>query len=334
MNSIHSHHFMAKQGRELEWDNIIRYFIDYLIAFKYTCIVSVSLLNWHLHQERAFVCPISTPMKTPKPNPKVEQDDSLLQVETVLEHLQSLEGQFQNVRGGLSHSHRLATLGTIASIIAHEYNNILTPMISYAQLSLAKPDDHELMKKAVEKALLGAERAAHISASLLGFAREADQNHAATLRSVIDEAVGCLARDPKKDGIELKVDVPEVLVAISPLNLQQVLLNLFLNARQAMRRTGGALSITARVEGSLVHITVADTGPGIPPEVKDRLFEPFVTHRPDTNPGDRKGTGLGLSICRDLIREAGGSISVESKPGKGAAFQITLPKADDIFQSR
>lgn len=262
--------------------------------------------------------------------------DQLATVEQLLAHFEALESQLQQVREGLTHSHRLATLGTIASIIAHEYNNILTPMISYAQLALASPDDMPLMRKAVEKALTGAERAAKISSSLLGFAREADQQHAARLAKTVEDAVACMARDPKKDGIELTVSVPDVLVAISPLNLEQVLVNLMLNARQAIKRGGGCLSVTARVEGSQVKIDVADTGPGIPPHILDRLFEPFVTFREppaEGQPAGGKGTGLGLCICRDLIRNAGGSITVESTPGKGATFHITLPKADDLFET-
>lgn len=262
------------------------------------------------------------------PNP-----EDLVRVEQLLEHFEKLEAQFQQVRDGLTHSHRLATLGTIASIIAHEYNNILTPIISYAQLALAKPGDAEFMKKALEKSLQGAERAAHISSSLLGFAREADQKHAAKLLTVVNESVACMAREPKKDGVQLTINVPDIQVAITPLSLQQVLVNLILNARQAMRKTGGKLTLTARVEKGLVHIDVADTGPGIPAHIKDRLFEPFVTSRnSEGEAGEKRGTGLGLCICRDLIRNAGGSITCDSTPGQGTTFHITLPKADDLFE--
>jgi len=282
------------------------------------------------------VAPAQPALPIPAQTPDVtsataHEPDELLPVENLLNHMQELESQLQQVREGLTHSHRLATLGTIASIIAHEYNNILTPMVSYAQLALAKPNDAALMRKAVEKALAGSERAAHISSSLLGFAREADQKHAARLRPVIDETIACMARDPRKDGIELTVDVPDIQLAISPLNLQQVLLNLFLNARQAMRRRGGKLCVNARVEARLATISIADTGPGIPEPIRDSLFEPFVTMRQNTATGETKGTGLGLSICRDLIRAAGGSIAVESTPGQGATFLITLPLADDLF---
>ncbi len=268
--------------------------------------------------------------------PEPSHPDQIAQIEKLLEHFEQLETQFQQVREGLTHSHRLATLGTIASIIAHEYNNILTPIVSYGQLALANTNDHEMLVKAVEKALSGAERAAHISSSLLGFAQEADQAQTADVRTTIDDALGCLARDPKKDGIELTIESPDVKVAMTPLNLQQVLVNLMLNAIQAMRGETGSLAITARVKGSLVHIDVADSGPGIPEQIKDRLFEPFVTLRkppPCDALSEPKGTGLGLCICRDLIRNAGGSITVESEPGKGTVFHLTIPKAQPLLES-
>jgi signal transduction histidine kinase len=266
---------------------------------------------------------------------KTPQPDELAHVEQLLEHFEQLEAQFQQVREGLTHSHRLATLGTIASVIAHEYNNILTPIMSYAQYALSPDADEAMMRKALEKVLLGAERAAKISSSLLGFAREADEQHVGRLSDAIKDAVGCLARDPAKDGIELIVDVPDVLIAMSPLNLQQVLLNLILNARKAMHRTGGTLRIVGREDGSVVRVSVSDSGPGIPQQILDRLFEPFVTHRIDQGEAtaERKGTGLGLCICRELLRNAGGSIDVESQPSRGATFNLVMPRADDLFES-
>lgn len=266
--------------------------------------------------------------------PAAPQQPEIETVGQLLTQFQQLERQLQEVREGLLHSHRLATLGTIASIIAHEYNNILTPIISYAHLALSRPDDHETLVKAVERALSGAERAARISSSLLGFAREADAQHAAPLRRTIDDAVACLGRDLDKDGITLTTDVPDVQVAMPPLNLQQVFVNLLLNARKVMG-TGGRLDIRGQASRGMVHISVADTGPGIPEEIRHRLFEPFVTQPVGSNGqgGERKGTGLGLAICRDLLRNAGGDISVDSQPGRGATFQLAIPKADDLFES-
>ncbi len=181
--------------------------------------------------------------------------DRLDHAEALIEHFERLETRFDEVRRHLTRSHRLTTLGTLASIIAHEYNNILTPIVSYAQMSLADPDNKELMRKAVEKSLAGAERAAKISSSLLGFSREHDRRQTAPLRQTIDEAVATLARPPERDGIALTVDVPEVELAIDPLSLQQVLVNLLLNARKAMRRTGGAVTIRAE----LLQVPTPDT---------------------------------------------------------------------------
>lgn len=275
----------------------------------------------------------------------------LAHVQDLLEHFEQIEAEFQLVRDGLTHSHRLTTLGTIASMVAHEYHNILTPMISYCQMALMAPDDAPLMHKAIEKALTAGQRAAQISSSILDFARESgDPESAAHLRQAIDDTLSCLARDPGKDGVELIIETPDVVVAMSSIKLQQVLINLILNALQAMRSMGkkvGRLSITGRVEGAALHLEVADTGPGVPTEILDRLFEPFVSHRPDkTNnslrlvgaeaPNDdadscanqMRGTGLGLCICRDLVRQAGGQISVTSRPGAGATFHLELPIAD------
>jgi len=246
----------------------------------------------------------------------------------ILEHFEQLEAQFEQLRRQLTHSHRLATLGMIASIIAHEYNNILTPMMSYAQLALMHEDDPELMRKALQKTVDGSERAARISASLLGFARDDDDDQPiANLPATIEQSFACLAREPEKDGIELTVDVPEINLAIRPLALQQVLVNLILNARKAMHSEGGRLHVSGELAEGVARIHLADTGPGIPEAIQDRLFEPFVTQPVRSGAGEPKGTGLGLCICRDLIQAAGGELTFDTQQGEGTTFHITLPLA-------
>ncbi len=254
----------------------------------------------------------------------------LADMERLLRHLEELEQQFDAMRAGLTHSHRLTTIGTIASVIAHEYNNILTPILTYSQLAQSSSDDVELMRKAIAKTLEGCERAAAISSSLLGFSRESDERAEAPLRETIDASVACQARPPEKDGIDFSVDVPDVTVAISPLKLQQVFVNLMLNARRVMKQQGGSLRVEATADEQQVHLSVIDTGPGIPTQMRERLFEPFATFRPEEahEKGGSKGTGLGLYICRDLIESAGGTIYCESVEGAGASFHILLPRAD------
>lgn len=252
------------------------------------------------------------------------------QAEQLLAELEQLETQLGQLREGLAQSHRLATLGTMASVIAHEFNNILTPVISYCQLALGDAADEKLRQKALIRALEGSQKAAEICSSMLGFARDDDGPNITQLSQAIDDVFTCLARDPKRDGIDVRINVdPSIHLAITPVAIQQVLLNLVLNARQAMHRNGGILAVSAStIEGdaSCVRITVADTGPGIPPDLLPDIFKPFVTRR-DNAASIEKGTGLGLAICHDLIKRAGGAITVESSDA-GAIFTIELPQAD------
>jgi len=252
-------------------------------------------------------------------------------IDSLLSELERVESQFEQVREHLTHTHRLATLGTLSSIVAHEYNNLLTPVINYARMALSDGSDSELMRKALQKCLDAAERATQVSHSLLGFCRQENDTTQAYLPDTVQEAVNCLGRDPAKDGIELITDAPELTVAMSPLNLQQVLVNLILNAKKAMRRSGGRLVIRGSPadKPNTATLEVADTGPGIPDAIREQLFEPFVTraHDSDEPVDDKSGTGLGLCVCRDLVHAAQGSINVASTPGEGTTFRITLPIA-------
>ena len=143
-----------------------------------------------------------------------------------------------------------------------------------------------------------------------------------------------LARDPEKDGIKLYIDIaPDACVCIRPLALQQVLLNLILNARAAMRGKPGELRITAQhCPFGISRISVSDTAPGINPSLASTIFQPFVTGQPTREVSNGStvltGTGLGLALCKQLVEQAGGSIAGASLPGHGAKFTITLPTAD------
>jgi signal transduction histidine kinase len=259
-------------------------------------------------------------------------DDKLNDAEHLLGELESIESNLRRLQQGLTRSHRLATLGTMASIVAHEFNNILTPVISYCQLAQQAPDDLVLQQKAVAKALAGAERAAQISGSMLGFSSDANQpgEEGCEVESVVQEVFNCLARPPQKDGIELKLGIePGCRVAMTPVSLQQVLLNLVLNARQVLRDRGGKLWLSAWSEGRWSMIEVADTGPGIPPDLLPTVFEPFVTRRGGGSAASSEGTGLGLAVCRDLVERAGGNIGVVRSDATGTTFRIELKRAEE-----
>jgi signal transduction histidine kinase len=255
-----------------------------------------------------------------------------------ISRLAKVEAELDALRNELDHTHQLATLGTLTAGIAHEINNILTPVLAYAQLAKGNPGDAELQEKALERAIAGVESASRIIEAVLGFARSDEDTGPANVVNVIDSTLACLGREPKRDGVTLRVDAdPEARVLIPPVALQQVLLNLMLNAVSAMRGKRGDLRITVTPqEGGTTTIAVADTGPGIPEHLAGKLFDPFVTSRPKRDgssvAGCHGGSGLGLAVCKRLIESAGGSIAVgpsdlPPKPdsGPGAKFTITLP---------
>ena len=249
-------------------------------------------------------------------------------LDQTLAEVESLREQLDILKQELVWSNRLTTLGTMAAVLAHEYNNLLTPISSYAQLALANPDDRALAQKALEIAVQGVTQAQTLAEVTLGFARpdEPEQAHCSPVRQALDGAVICIGGVLKHDGICLQLDVPETLsVAMRSLELQQVLINLMDNARKAMaqQRPPRKLRVTGRREGDQVVIDVCDNGPGIPDTIINHLFEAFVTH-PGSEQGDT-GTGLGLRICKDLVESAGGQIEVDTHQAIGTTFRLILP---------
>jgi two-component system NtrC family sensor kinase len=221
----------------------------------------------------------------------------------------------------------LASIGLVSAMIAHELNNILTPLANYAQLAIDNPEDRELREKALRKTVLNCDRACKIQQSLLALASGRNQNREIiNIRTLIDDVFACLCRDFRKEGISVITDIPDNLeVPVVSVQLQQVIMNLVLNARDALLPGGGRISITARKEQDRVLINVSDTGPGIAPEVLPRIFEPFVTTKAGQDSDSSNGFGLGLAFCREVVTAHGGTITAESSPGQGATFRITLP---------
>ncbi|MHC4909945.1 MAG: sensor histidine kinase [Planctomycetota bacterium] len=233
----------------------------------------------------------------------------------------------------LSHSQRLVMLGTRSAGVAHELNNILTPVLSYAHLAAMHPDDEALREKAFAKIITGVETACELASAVLDFAMDRDESPVADVGGTLAKALAASGRDLIKDGIRFESHVPDgVHVCMKPLSLQQVLLNLILNARDAILaagRAGGTIAVAAETRDASVHLVVSDTGPGIEPDVMRTLFEPFVTSHPETagSSAVSGGCGLGLAVTRFLVERAGGVIDVSSELGHGASFTIVLPRA-------
>ena len=227
---------------------------------------------------------------------------------------------------GLQH---LANIGTVSHMIAHEMNNLLTPLKSYASFALDHPDDPALAQKALQKAVRNCDRASTIIESMLALVSGKSQERMeARLRELIEEVFTCLCRDFTKDSITVDLQVPDDLtVDVVPVQIQQVFMNLILNARDAMLPHGGVLSIRASEKANTIEIDIIDSGDGIEPEDLESIFERFFTTKKDGSPAaEYSGAGLGLAFCKMVIDGHGGSISVESEPGHGSTFKIVLPK--------
>jgi signal transduction histidine kinase len=257
----------------------------------------------------------------------------------IAEQLANAQSQLDLLSRQLTESQRLATIGTISAVIAHEFNNLLTPIVSYCQYALSSAEsdkpDMELIKKALSKAFSSSTKAGRICTSLLGLARGQSVFGEVLVQTLVDETLLVLARDPQKDGIALRVQVePDLRVFGDPVQLEQVLLNLLINARHAMLGKGGSLTLkAARTDDNEARIQVIDTGPGIPQRLLPKIFEPFFTTKGTAKPGESRGTGLGLSICKEIVAHHGGRITVESTVGKGTTFTIYLPLRDSAADS-
>jgi len=235
---------------------------------------------------------------------------------------------------------RLASIGQLAAGVAHEINTPLTGISSYTEMLLESLPDGagqaagrrdapegqaEEQAEMLKKIGVQAERAERIVSSLLQFARKKSGTMAATdLNAVARQAVALFEHRLKGTTIDFRFDLsPGPLPVTGDAGqLQQVLVNLMGNALEAMP-DGGRLRVSVTGKDADAVLTVADSGPGIPPEVRRRIFEPFYTTKP---PGS--GTGLGLSICYGIIREHQGDISVASRPGAGTVFTVTLPRVN------
>ncbi len=249
--------------------------------------------------------------------PSVEQQCAALQA-----RLERLETQIRQAQ-------QMSNMGRNAATFAHEVSGLLTPVMGYAKKAIAD-DDVDLMRKALARTVRNGDMLVAMSNRLLGLASAKPPERKPTaLRSVVDEALESLCRDLTKDGISVSIQIPEsVSVQVDGLQVQQVLFNLFLNAREAMSAGhSGRLVVHAEPRGSDVVLKIRNSGPPIPPEVLPHIFEPFQSTKPVERNGRPRCGGLGLALCRDLIDENNGTISVESNDEMGTTFTLTIPSA-------
>jgi signal transduction histidine kinase len=231
------------------------------------------------------------------------------------------------LRQQLLQAQRLSSVGELASSVAHEFNNILTTIINYAKRGV-KGQNTASQAQAFEKILRGGQRASAIVNSMLGFARNhTSQREPTDIVHLVEEVLLLTEKDLSKHRVQLeKRFLARPVVNVVAGQIEQILVNLVINARQAMPN-GGRLKVEVRenLAGDTAEIKIADTGVGIAPENLRQIFEPFFTTKQPDEYG-RGGTGLGLSVCRQIIEQHHGRIRVESVVGKGSTFVVKLPK--------
>lgn len=219
---------------------------------------------------------------------------------------------------------KLSSIGLLAAGVAHEVNTPLAVISTYAQLLAKQISGDDQKSKLLEKIAKQTFRASEIVNSLLNFSRTSSTDFIELdVNRVIKETVTLIEHQLQKAAVEVKLDLEGNLPSVKANagKLQQVFLNLFLNARDAMP-FGGVLTIRSWSEEGAARICVADNGEGIAPENLARIYDPFFTTK-----GAKKGTGLGLSVTYGIVREHAGSIEVDSRPGEGTRFYLELPLA-------
>jgi two-component system NtrC family sensor kinase len=238
----------------------------------------------------------------------------------------SLERAVRERTAQLLQSEKVATMGSLLAGVAHELNNPLAVLMGQAHMLQRGATDPSLVQRAA-KITGAAERCCRVVKNFLALARQRPPERGdVVLNQVVADAVELLAYELRTDSITVRLSLADDLPPLwaDAHQLHQVLVNIVANAHQAMRHRSAPreVSISTRSDPARqgVHLEITDNGPGIPLEIRAKIFEPFFTTKPAG-----QGTGLGLSLCRGIVEEHGGAITVESEPGRGTTFAITLP---------
>jgi signal transduction histidine kinase len=244
----------------------------------------------------------------------------------------SLEQQVAILKEQLFQAQKLTALGELVSTTTHEFNNVLTTIINYAKLG-TRHHDQATRDKAFSKILAAGQRAAKITHGILGFARNRPQGFEPTdMVKLIEDSLMLLERELNKYHVVVERQFQAVPPAMVNANqIQQVVMNLLVNARQAMSGGGHVwVRLGHDAAGDTVDLTIRDSGSGIAAEKLPRIFDRYFTTKSGPDASGKGGTGLGLSFCRDVIEAHHGRIRVESAVGKGTAITLKLPAARKV----
>jgi signal transduction histidine kinase len=244
------------------------------------------------------------------------------------QRVSELERQVEELKKQVLQSQRLAAVGQLSSSITHEFNNILTTVINYAKMGLRHKND-ATREKSFDRILSAGQRAAKLTTGVLSYARaKGDRRDEIDLAEVVADVLVLVEKDLQMNRVRLQTDIlgnPVCEVNIS--HVQQVLMNMIVNARQAMK-DGGNLFLKVRLseDATMGEIVIRDTGAGIAADDMRKIFEPFFSTKKSDENG-QGGTGLGLAFCREVIESHKGRLRVESTIGQGTTFTLKLPLA-------
>lgn len=242
-----------------------------------------------------------------------------------------------NLEKQLLQSQKMEAIGTLAGGISHDFNNILTSIINSAELAVGDVPADSQTRKDLERVLKAARRGGRVVKQILSFSRPSQEGFRSTdLKSVITEAI-TLMEVSMPGNVKIRSYIAPGLVDVyaDPTQIHQAVMNLCTNAFQELRRTGGEIQLRLEEEqldveeagymglqsGTFIKISVIDDGPGITPEVIDKIFDPFFSSKDKA-----EGTGLGLTVVLGIVKGHGGSLRVKSDVGEGTAFEIFLPR--------
>ena len=260
-------------------------------------------------------------------NVDIQSRDEIGQLSTsfndMADELMERERSLKSAQLALLQSEKMAAVGTLSAGLAHEVKNPLSAVLGYAQLSKRKLEQPEVIKQHLDTIENETRRCNEIISNLMQFSRqEKGEFTDVTVNGVVEKSVGIVDHQLGLNNVhvnmELAPDIPEIIG--NPNQLQQVLMNLAINAQQAMAPDGGTVDIVTYCDDEKVYISVSDTGPGINEEVAKKIFEPFYTTK-----AAGEGTGLGLSVTYGIIQDHKGDIRVERADSGGARFVIELP---------
>lgn len=237
--------------------------------------------------------------------------------------LKERESSLKKAQHALVQSEKMAAVGTLSAGLAHEVKNPLSAVLGYAQLSKRKLEQPEALKQHLDTIENETRRCNEIIGNLMQFSRQEKGEHSRiSVNEVVQKSIAIVDHQLSLKDVQIESDLAQDLPPVSgnANQLQQVLMNLMINAQQAIGEGGGTVDLATSIEGESVLITVSDTGPGIDEDVVAKIFEPFYTTKPAG-----QGTGLGLSVTYGIIQDHGGDISVKRADSGGAKFVIELP---------